>query len=297
MKSLKYILFFCFSIFLNVTSVAQPLKPALKVKYGTSLLLKNAPQNYYIDVLKLALDKSSAKYGSFELQEQIIEMHQGRTFNMLESGTLIDVVWSMTSKAREVRFNAVYVPIVKGLMGYRIGIIRSNDAFQFASINSLSQFKNITTGQGIDWPDSDILKANGFNVVQGAARNLLSMLKMKRFDFYPRGLHEPWQEIKAGSDFVVEPHILLKYPAPIYFFVNKTNVILAQRLEYGLKLAIEDGSFDALFNQHEMTSGVIKKANLPHRRLFELHNPLLSDKTKQLLSNDRLWLAPLNKLH
>lgn len=48
-------------------------------------------------------------------------------------------------------------------------------------------------------------------MVQGAARNLLSMLKMKRFDFYSRGLNEPWEEIKNDANFEIETRILLKY--------------------------------------------------------------------------------------
>ena len=61
-----------------------------------------------------------------------------------------------------------------------------------------------------------------------------------------------------------------------------------------LKKAIKDGSFDKLFYNHEMIFSVIKKAKLSQRRIFELHNPLLSDKTKELLSDDKLWLSPLN---
>jgi hypothetical protein len=291
---IKYILIFHISIFFSITAFAQPAITPLTVKYGTSLLLKNAQKSYYLDVLKLALEKSSDRYGDFELQEQVFEMHQGRTFNMLEQGKIVDVVWSMTSIEREQRFNTVYIPILKGLMGYRIGIIRADEQYQFTDIDSLSQLKKTAIGQGIDWPDTQILLSNGFNVLQGAARNLLPMLKMKRFDFFPRGLHEPWAEIKEDSNLKVESRLLLKYPAPIYFFVNKNNEKLSKRLEFGLKKAIKDGSFDKLFYNHEMTSGVIEKAKLSKRRVFELHNPLLSDKTKELLSDDTLWLSPLN---
>jgi len=292
---IKYILIFHISIFLSITACAQSELSPLAVKYGTSLLLKNAQQSYYLDVLNLALEKSSDKYGAFELEEQVLEMHQGRTLNMLEQGKVVDVVWSMTSIEREQRFNTVYIPILKGLMGYRIGIIRADEQYQFTDIDNLSQFKKASIGQGIDWPDTQILLSNGFNVIQGAARNLLPMLKMKRFDFFPRGLHEPWGEIKGDSKLKVESRLLLKYPAPIYFFVNKSNEKLAERLEFGLKKAIKDGSFDTLFYNHEMTSGVMEKAQLSKRRIFELHNPLLSEKTKKLLSDDKLWLAPLNQ--
>jgi len=292
---IKYILIFYISIFLSTSASAQSKLPPLTVKYGTSLLLKNAQQSYYLEVLKLALEKSSDKYGSFELQEQVLEMHQGRTLNMLEQGKVVDVVWSMTSIEREQRFNTVYIPILKGLMGYRIGIIRANEQYQFSDIEHLSQLKRVPIGQGINWPDTQVLLSNGLNVIQGATRNLLPMLKMKRFDFYPRGLHEPWGEIAEESNLKVESRLLLKYPAPVYFFVNKNNEKLSKRLEVGLKKAINDGSFNSLFYSHKLTSGAIEKAQLSKRRIFELHNPLLSDKTKLLLSDDRFWLSSLNQ--
>jgi len=41
--------------------------------------------------------------------------------------------------------------------------------------------------------------------------------------------------------------LLQHYPAPICFFVNKQNKKLADRLERGLRIAIEDASLAQLF--------------------------------------------------
>jgi hypothetical protein len=50
---------------------------------------------------------------------------------------------------------------------------------------------------------------------------------------------------------IQEETLLLKYDVPIRysFFVNKNNALLAERLERGLKIAQQDGSFDQLFYQ------------------------------------------------
>lgn len=87
-------------------------------------------------------------------------------------------------------------------------------------------------------------------MVSAAQSNLLiDMLASKRFDYFPRGLHEVYseQKIAAEKNIVVEDSIMLHYPVPIYFFVNKNNVALANRIERGLRIAMQDGSFDELF--------------------------------------------------
>ncbi|SFD76814.1 hypothetical protein [Pseudoalteromonas denitrificans] len=289
----KYIFIMQICVFLNFTANAKALTQPLTVNYASSQLLENSPQNYYIDVLILALEKSADKFGDFKLNEKTLETHQGRTLNLLEQGKDIDVVWSMTSIEREQRFSTIYIPLVKGLMGHRIGIIRKNEQYKFKDINNLNKLKKVFIGQGIDWPDTKILKSNGFKIVQGAGANLLSMLEIKRFDYFPRGIHEPWLEIVDNKNLVVEQTLLLKYPAPVYFFININNKILTERLKFGLHKAIQDGSFDKLFNSHEMTSTAIKKANIPQRRLFELENPLLSPKTKSILTDNNLWFSVL----
>ena len=54
------------------------------------------------------------------------------------------------------------------------------------------------------------------------------MLEGGRYDYFPRGVHEPWSEITARPHLplTVEKHILVKYPMPAYLFVNKIYVAL-----------------------------------------------------------------------
>jgi hypothetical protein len=62
-------------------------------------------------------------------------------------------------------------------------------------------------------------------------------------------LYEIWAEqpAHANKGLVIEESLLLNYPSPIYFFVNKNDKALADRIERGLTIAISDGSFDELF--------------------------------------------------
>jgi len=109
------------------------------------------------------------------------------------------------------------------------------------------------------------------------------MLKLKRFDYFPRGINEAWNEIdKKGVNYpelMVEERTALYYPYPVYYFVNKENRELAARIEKGLKIALADGSFKDLF--FESHSEIINKANLDDRIIFKLQNPTLPEGTPE----------------
>ena len=86
---------------------------------------------------------------------------------------------------------------------------------------------------------------------------------------------------------MVEQGLLLYYPTAEYFFVSRQNTALAARLEKGLRLAIEDGSFDKLFREHPINANAFGKANLLRRRIIRLDNPLLPKDTP--FADKQLW--------
>ncbi len=260
------------------------------IRYIKSKEYPDPQQSYFVDLLTLTLDTTKAEYGDFKLQSVAIEMAQGRTSLMIERDELVDITWRMTSKELEQKLQAIYFPLLKGLMGHRIFIIRKNEQSRFTKNLSIETLKKIHLGQGHNWPDSDILLANGFTVIKGYHIYFLEMLKKGRFDFYPRGLHEPWLEIINKPDLAVEKNLMIKYPAPMFFFVNKKNKHLQQRLESGLSKLLDSGKFEQFFINHSITAGILTKAKVNSRTVFELQNPLLSKQTKELLKDKRLWI-------
>jgi len=264
------------------------------VRYNISENFSDPKQAYYIDLLELALTASKKKYGDYQLEPVVIDMPQGRTSIMVQNNANIDVVWRMTSRSIEQQLQAVYIPILKGLMGYRVFIIRKTDQALYPQDMNKQQLQQLLAGQGLDWPDSDILRYNGFNVSTANATVLLKMLTKRRFDYFPRALHEPWIEISKQPSMTVEENLLLKYPAPMYFFVSKENTRLHQRLSYGLQKIIYSARFEDFFKHHPVTSDIIDKANIEHRTVFELTNPLLSLKTQALLENEKLWFKSIH---
>ncbi|MDT8992009.1 transporter substrate-binding domain-containing protein [Curvibacter sp. APW13] len=241
---------------------------------------------YPVQLLDLALHKSGS---SFTLKPHDTPMLQGRALKLLAKGQELRVVWSMTSTEREAELLPIRIPIDKGLLGWRVFLVHESQAQRFAHVNTLQDLAAFEAGQGHDWPDTEILRANELPVqaVPGF-QNLFPMLEKGRFDYFPRSILEVWGEQQQHADrhLVVEPRVVLHYPTAYYYFVNKADTALAQALERGLRAALKDGSFDALFNK---TYGeAIQRARLNQRTRLELRNPLLPARTP--LDQKELWL-------
>lgn len=215
-----------------------------------------------------------------------------RQMSDLNSGVL-DVMWTATSVTYEEDLLALYYPIYKGILGMRIGIIRSDNTRIFDGVETLSDLQAFKPGSGRTWADTEILESNGLNVIKTSKYpNLFYMLEGGRFDYFPRGIHEPWTEIEDNShlNLTVEPNVSMSYKMPMYFFVKKDNVVLARRLNAAIESLIADGSFDKMFFADADVQSAFEKSNIKNRRIIELNNPFLSKKTP--LARKELWYDP-----
>ena len=87
----------------------------------------------------------------------------------------------------------------------------------------------------------------------------------------------------------MEENILLIYPYPVFFYVHKDYLRLTERMEKGLNLMIQEGSFDTLFFKYN--GEVIEKAKLRGRKIFRIETPGLPSYV--LLHKKELWYDPL----
>jgi hypothetical protein len=228
--------------------------------------------NYYVRVLDLALRKSG---GPYRLQPAGQAMVSPRVMQQMEAGGPIDVSWWPTRPELERRLLPVRIPIDKGVLGWRLLLIKKSDRARFAQIHSRQQLQTVAAGLQRDWADTAILRANGLRVVPAALyRPMFQMLASDRFQYFPRSVIEVWDEERkhADLDLEVEPHLALHYPVRTYFFVSRSNPALAQRIERGLRIAIRDGSFDVLFER--CNGEYIKRARLGSRTVLELRDPV-----------------------
>jgi hypothetical protein len=241
-----------------------------------------------VQLLELALRKADATY---ELKPHPVFMLQVRALREVEQQSGLDIVWTMTSKEREQALLPIRIPIDRGLLGWRVLLVRPASLPAFAATTTLAQLEALRGGQGADWPDTTILRAAGLKIDESARYgDLFQKLAAGRIDYFPRSVQEIWGELDnhRSEGFVVEPTLALHYPTAMYFFVNKQRTDLAADLRRGLEVALRDGSFQALFMQH--FGDVLRRSQLDRRRVFEMANPLLPAQTP--LEDARLWYRP-----
>lgn len=253
---------------------AAPLAAAQAdtITYPGSPASSDGRIGYYVALLDLVLRKAGEP---FRLKASGQDMVAPRAVQLIEDRDGIDVCWWPATPELEQRLLPVRIPIDKEMLGWRLLLIRKTDRERFAAINTLPQLRALSAGQQRDWGDAIILRANGFKVVDAAVyQPMFQMLASGRFHYFPRGVGEIWNEAEqhAGLGLEIEPHLALHYPVQTYFFVNKQDTALAQRIERGLRASIKDGSFDALFEQYN--GEFIRRAHLGSRTVFELRNPL-----------------------
>jgi len=245
--------------------------------------------NYPVALLQLALDKSGKSY---QLQAGENVTFQARALAELAEKQGIDVVWSMTSSQREEKLRPIRIPIYKGLIGWRLMLIHKSKLDFFKALTRLDQLVPLIAGQGHDWPDTAILRANGLDVYGASSyEGLFKMLAVGRIDYFPRSVIEIWDEYQAYKDkgLVICPGIILQYSTAFYYFVNRDDRELAADIENGLEKAMLDGSLDLLF--HSRYDRFFQNTELLNREVFRLENSDLPPKTP--LNRVDLWYQPL----
>ncbi|WP_250656388.1 transporter substrate-binding domain-containing protein [Alkalimarinus coralli] len=247
---------------------------------------------YRIELLQLALENTKQRFGAYTLKPISDAVTQGRGISLLKQNRFVNVAFLSMTREREKSLLPVKIPMLRGILGYRVLLVHRNSVEQFQNIDSVDRLSSqFMAGFGAHWADIEILRDNGLRV-EGISsyQSIFAMLNSNRFNYFPRGINEAWAEVdKFQPEFpniVIEPKIALYYPYPVYFFVHKNNIRLKNRIEEGLKVALEDGTFKALFVKHHQH--LFKQANLKHRRVLFLRNSTLPESTE--LPDTSWWL-------
>lgn len=247
---MRFLLLLCYLAWLFISPVMSHAETKLTLHIPHPGLVEPAATgHFYVDALRLALSKSAPPGEEIDLQYFNSYVGRERLRLMVAQGNL-DLMWSSSTKEREERLYAIKFNLLKGINEYRFLLIRAEDTEKFAKVDNLEDLRKFNVGGGIHWSDMQIFQANDFHTVTSWQYNsLFKMLAAKRFDFMPRTFSEIITEVEENRDmnFVMEPHIILHYEQPIYFFVAKNNHALARRIQEGLDKAQKDCSLDKLF--------------------------------------------------
>lgn len=251
---------------------------------------EDTSQDYYHRLLALALNSANDK----KYKIQVVDgnsVTQGRTIHLL-NGKFIDVYWMGTSIKREKQFKAIRIPLLKGLLGYRVAIINKAQKAQFTQLDAKG-LKSKVACQGTHWPDTQILKSNGFSVIPVARYELMfDLVDINRCDYFPRAIFEGYSELQQANkrlaNLTMFDDSILHYPFPIFFFVHQDATELAKDIEQGLEKAIDSGEFDKLLRTHSVTKHLFPITKWQGTKLIELTNPFLGKNLD--LNNARYWL-------
>ncbi|MBD3587445.1 amino acid ABC transporter substrate-binding protein [Salinimonas sp. HHU 13199] len=246
---------------------------------------------YIVEVLTRALELTESSYGSFELHAQRESTVQTRQLLNLEKG-IADIIWMISNAERDARARPIPVPVIGGLYGYRVLMVKKTDA-RFSKTLSLDSLRNLVLTQGPDWPDTLILEDNHFSVSRNPYRAGFRAVRNGYADAYPRALHEATLELQSDvtENLKIESHHLLFYPNPLFFYVNKTNTKLAKRIEAGMKQLVDSGELQQLLKQTRFYQQA--EDAFAQRTVYELKNTGLSDIAKQAIDKYLKQEAPL----
>lgn len=266
------------------------------------IYIYNAPESendvryvYHWEILRTALERTAGKYGPYRMfrSEQMNEIRQERE---LSSGSgKLTVMYCDDKPGFGARLCAVYIPVDRNLVGYRIFLIRKERQKEFSAVRNAADLRRYVFGFGAGWIDVDIMKRSGFSVLTGTSyEGLFNMLARKRFDVFSRSAAEIVDEYEARReqypDLHIEDTLCLSIPQPMYFWFSKTaeGRRLAARAEEGMRMMLDDGTYDRIFERHYGHD--IRKLRLSSRRIIRLDNPFLGPKTPY--GDKRLWFDP-----
>ena len=256
------------------------------IVYPQSETVLDKRDEYPVALLKLALQETGV---NFDVNPSSKPLIKSKALRQLAANREINVVWGMTGEQREKDFLPIRIPIYKGLIGWRVFLIKPQSRRNFGQVENLSDLVQMSAVQGHDWPDTKILQANDFEVSTSLSYDaLFEMLDDGKADFFPRSIVEVWDEMdmRGGNQALeVETSLGVHYPAAVYFFVNKKSTTLARLIETGLESAIKSGKYDELFMSAHKP--ILEKADMKSRRFFSLYNPVLPKRTP--IDREELW--------
>lgn len=239
---------------------------------------------YTIALIRLALEKTKATYGAYEMRPIPASYYNLRarlaTSNNQFPNILLEESYDDEFAAKS-KLDFINFPIDLGILGYRVCFVNPQHKAEIARADSVEELKKYRLGQGIGWQDAKILKRNGFNVIEvDAYESLFKMVAAGRIDLFCTGANQASNEYQAHQglqQLSLDNSFALVYKLPRFFFMHPDNQLLKRRITAGLKLAYNDGSMQALWKENFGPS--LDFVHLHERKIFTLSNPFINKLT------------------
>ena len=123
-------------------------------------------QQYEREVLESVLNATVASYGQWQLQEDLTDYPLAADEASVFRSKGFDIFGTVAGNAKlaDEKKTLIPLPLMKGLLGYRILIIRAEDKAKFAAIKSAQQLQKLRMGIPKTWADAELFRHNGYQV-------------------------------------------------------------------------------------------------------------------------------------
>jgi len=248
-----------------------------------------ARQVYEREVLQAILETTETEWGEIGIEESV-EEYPGDDEALVFTKKGHDLFVTIAGNQKFQEGDMIVIPhlLTKNLLGYRVPIIRKEDAGLFNNISEHEDIQKLEHGIPETWSDATIFRHNGYNVVEeGNFDDIFDRLENGLFDYSAYGANEVLgvYENRASTreGLIIDQNVLLFYPFPLVFYINPDLPELAQRIDEGMQMIISSGRLDEIFEDHY--GDIVGQLNLDGRRLFVLENPLIPDEFRGLSPN------------
>lgn len=247
----------------------------------------DARMDYERKVLIALLEATEADFGAWEINEYDDE-YPGDEESLVFTEKGHDLFVTIAGNAKFSGQDAIVIPelLTRNLLGYRIPIIREEDAEKFRNIESVEEIQQLVHGIPETWSDAVIFRENGFQVAEeGDFEDIFDRLVAGRFDYSAYGANEVLSIYKNRASLreglTMDHNLLFFYQFPLVFYVHPQKTDLAERIGEGMRIITENGTLDGIFERHY--GSIVDELDLTNRKLFILDNPLIPDAYRDLV--------------
>lgn len=249
-------------------------------------LYEREPDQYHrVPLLQQALETASSHYGPTHLTLVKLPTVYEAEEQLLKNDGKVDAFIGQLNAHRESQFHTIYIPLDRGMAGFRLCLIQPNNQARFARLNQVSDISedNLKVIVGSFWNDRNILEYNGIDTAHADTHGQLStLLATNEGHCFNRALSEILVDQSNNPEFAIENNLALIYPAAMVVYVRPDKPELVELLSYGLESMLSDGSFNELFE--EKHHSLFTSLDFYSRKLFFLDNPNLTDEGREAIN-------------
>lgn len=252
----------------------------------------DATQHYFESLIERALSYSDGPWKDAKFKRiPYSEAAHGGVVRLLNNG-VVDVYWTAPTDAKEAALLPVRIPLMGGLLGYRVSITHRDNLKRLQ--DPAIDLRHLNACQVRLWTDFDILRHNQFTVipVENFAKTF-ELTALKKCDYFPRAIFEGYSELQKAkhqfAELTLFDDTILSYPYPLYVFTAKHQTALNQQITDGLNRMIQDGSFLRFLQSSPLTNHLFPLTKWQDKKFILLNNPFLPAATP--LANSDYWIT------